>query len=218
MPAPHVVLMLRAIQAWDRFRLRRVMRRHPGLRIHRDASANLAFAEYVLAEGARLDIGPGVDTDRRPGGLRFIVGSGAHVVIGEGCWLRSHLAPTIIVAFEGGRLELGPRCWLSGCHLSAKQSLVVGRETLIGPGSRVFDSDQHDLDELRRERTAPVRIGDYVWIATDVMVFKGVEIGSHSVVGARSMVTRSVPEHSLATGAPAAVVGELGDRSGLPHV
>lgn len=218
MPAPHVVLMLRAIQAWDRFRLRRVMRRHPGLRIHPDASANLAFAEFDLAEGARLDIGPGVDTDRRTGGLRFIIGPGAHVEIGEGCWLRSHLAPTIIVAFDGGHLELGPRCWLSGCHLSAKESLVVGRETLIGPGSRVFDSDQHDLDEARRERTAPVRIGDYVWIATDVLVFKGVEIGSHSVVGARSLVTRSLPEHSLATGFPAVVVGELGDRSGLPHV
>jgi acetyltransferase-like isoleucine patch superfamily enzyme len=218
MPAPHVVLMLRAIQAWDRFRLRRVMRRHPGLRIHPGASANLAFAEFDLAEGARLDIGPGVDTDRRKGGLRFIVGPGAHVVIGEGCWLRSHLAPTIIVAFDGGRLELGPRCWLSGCHLSAKQSLVVGRETLIGPGSRVFDSDQHDLDETRRERTAAVRIGDYVWIATDVLVFKGVEIGSHSVVGARSIVTRSLPDHSLATGSPAQVVSELGDRSGLPHI
>jgi len=63
-----------------------------------------------------------------------------------------------------------------------------------------------------------VRIGDYVWIASDVTVFKGVEIGSHSVVGARSLVTRSVPDHSLATGAPAKVVATLGDRSGLPHV
>ena len=218
MPAPHIVLLLRAIQLWDRFRLRRVMRRHPGLRIHPDASSNLAFAEFHLAEGARLDIGPGVDTDRRAGGLRFIIEAGAHVTIGESCWIRSHLAPTIIVAFEGARLELGPHCWLSGCHLSAKQSLVVGRETLIGPGSRVFDSDQHDLDEERLEQTAPVRIGDFVWVASDVMIFKGVEIGSHCVIGARSLVTRSVPDHTLATGTPAKPVATLGDRSGMPHV
>ena len=217
-PPRHVVLLLRLIQARDRARLRRLQRRHPGLAIDPTASTNLAVAEYHLGEGARLEIGPHVEVDRREGGLRFHVEDGAHVRIGEGSWIRSHLQPTIINAFAGARIDLGPRCWLSGCHLSSKERLTVGRESMIGPGSRVFDCDHHDLDEARREQTQPVEIGDYVWVASDVTVLKGVHIGSHCVIGARSLVTRSVPPHTLAVGFPARRVGEIGDRSRLPHV
>ena len=63
----------------------------------------------------------------------------------------------------------------------------------MGPGSRVFDSDQHDFDAEHPEVAAPVAIGDYVWIASDVTVLRGVTIGEHSVIGARSLVTRDVP-------------------------
>ena len=55
MPAPSrsVVLQLKAIQAWDRYRLGRVQRRHPGLSIDPSASTNLACAQFDLAAGAR---------------------------------------------------------------------------------------------------------------------------------------------------------------------
>ena len=217
MPPRHLVWLLRLIQAWDRFRLRRLQRRHAGLTIDATASTNLAAAEFHLGVGARLEIGPHVKTDRRPGGVRFHVADGAHVKIGEGAWLRSHVHPTHIAAFPGAVIELGPFSWMNGCHLSAKEHLVVGRETMIGFGSRVFDSDQHDLDDARPEQTAPVTIGDFVWVAADTTVLKGVTIGSQSVVGTRSVVTASIPEHTLAVGIPAKPVGEIGDRSKLPH-
>ena len=51
---------------------------------------------------------------------------------------------------------------------------------------------------------APVEIGDYTWVAADVTVLKGVRIGSHCIVGTRSLVTRDVPDHSLAYGMPGA--------------
>jgi len=205
------------IQLRDRLRLRRLQRRHPGLEIHPTASTNLAVAEFNLAPGARLEIGPHVQADRRPGGLRFHVGAGAHVTIGEGAWLRSHVNPTHIAAFAGARIELGPHAWMNGCHLSAKEHLTIGRESMIGFGSRIFDADQHDLDDVRAERSAPVTIGDWVWVAADSTVMKGVTIGSNSVIGTRSVVTQSIPEHTLAVGSPAKPVGEIGDRSKLPH-
>jgi len=216
-PPRHLVLLLRLIQAWDRLRLRRLARRHPGLSIHPSASTNLAVAEFHLAPGARLEIGPDVKTDRRPGGVRFHIEAGAHVKIGAGAWLRSYVHPTHIAAFEGATIELGPHSWMNGCHLSAKERLVIGRESMIGFGARVFDSDQHDLDATHPEKTAPVTIGDWVWVAADTTVLKGVTIGSHSVVGTRSVVTASIPEHTLAVGIPAKPVGEIGDRSTLPH-
>ena len=64
MPDRAVVLQLKAIQAYDRLRLKRLTARHPGLEIHPSASSNLAAARYDLADGARLRIGAGVVTER----------------------------------------------------------------------------------------------------------------------------------------------------------
>jgi acetyltransferase-like isoleucine patch superfamily enzyme len=50
-------------------------------------------------------------------------------------------------------------------------------------------------------------------VASDVTVLRGVSIGEHSIIGARSVVTKSIPPHSFAVGAPAKVVGRVGDRS-----
>jgi maltose O-acetyltransferase len=83
----------------------------------------------------------------------------------------------------------------------------------VGLGSRVFDSDQHDLDVQRPERIEPVAIGDHAWIASDVTVLRGVSIGAHAVIGTRSLVTSDVPPHGLAFGVPARVRGVVGDRS-----
>jgi len=185
----------------------------PGLEIAPGASANLAHARYQVAPGARLRIGAGVVTERIPGALRFLLEANAEVTIGEGSWLRTELGPVVVVAFEGARLELGPECFLNACHLSAKQSLRLGRRAWVGPGSRVFDSDQHDFDTTRPERSEPVVIDDHAWVGSDVTVLRGVTIGAHSIIGARSLVTRSIPAHTLAFGTPAEPKGEVGDRS-----
>jgi len=49
-----------------------------------------------------------------------------------------------------------------------------------------------------------------------VTVLRGVRIGSHAVIGARSLVTRDVPDHALVHGVPARVRGTVGDRSQTP--
>ncbi len=209
-------IWLRGIQTWDRFRLRRLMARHAGLEIHPTASSNFASAKFELAAGARLRIGPGVVTERVPGGLHFVVEKGGEIVVGEGGWLHSEHGPLRLIAYESGRIVLEPRCWLNPCHLSAKREVHLGTNCGIGAGTRVFDSDQHPLDEATPEKPKAVRIGRHVWVATDVTILKGVTIGDHSVIGARSVVTRSIPEHSLALGSPARRVRSIGDRSKVP--
>jgi len=204
---------LRVIHAADLLRLRWVCWLHPGLEVDPAASSNLAVARYVLAPGARLRIGPGVVCERRPGALSFLLEAGAQVEVGRGTWLRSELGPVTLAVFEGARLEIGSESFLNGCHVSAKKEVTLGHRAWVGPGSRIFDSDQHDFDADRPERLDPVRVGDCVWIASDVTVLRGVTIGAHSVVGARSVVTRDVPPHTLAFGAPATPRGKVGDRS-----
>jgi len=207
---------LKTIQAYDRFRLRRLHERHPGFRLHPEASTNFASSRFELAPGARLEIGPRAYTERRAGGVHFSIAEGASVEIGADTWLRPDIAPVLIFAFPGARIRIGNEGFLNGCHLSAKEAIDCGDRVWIGMGSRVFDSDQHDLDADHPEKTTAIRIGDHCWIAADVTILKGVEIGEQCVVGTRSLVTHSLPPHTLAHGNPAKPAGKIGDRSKVP--
>ncbi|MCS5637143.1 MAG: acyltransferase, partial [Myxococcota bacterium] len=188
----------------------------PGLEIHPSASPAFARATFALEPGARVRIGAGVATERRLDGVRISVRTGGEVVIGENTWLRSDLGPVILNAYEGARLEIGPDGFLNGAQVSAKAGVRLGRGTWLGPGTRVWDSDQHAIDEQRPERPRAVEIGDHVWVAADVTILAGVTIGSHCVIGTRSLVTSSIADHSLAFGIPARRRGDVGDRSRVP--
>lgn len=188
------------------------MRRHPGLDIDPLASSNFASAHFDLAPGATLRIEAHVVTERIALGVAFRIGPGATVVIGEGSWIRCELQPVNLVAIEGGSLEIGQRCVVNGCHLSAKTLVRLGEGAGVGPGSRVFDADQHPMDDETPERSEPVLIGDWVWVAADVTVLRGVEIGAHSVIRTRSLVSRSIPAHTVAHGIPAKARGRVSDR------
>ena len=212
-PPLSVVLRLKAIQAWDRWRLASLLRRHAGLEIDPTASSNLACAQFDLAPGASLRIGPRVTTERRALALRFLLGAGAEVVIEEDAWLRTEIDRVVISAGPGARIHVGPDGFLNGCHLSAKTSITLGRHAWVGFGSRLIDGDQHDLDAEHPERSEPIALGDHSWVGGDVTVLRGVEIGAHAVIGTRSLVTKSVPPHTLAFGIPAKPMGVVGDRS-----
>lgn len=207
---------LHVLHALDRLRLAWLRRRHPGLEVEPGASACFAHARIEMQSGARLRIRKGAVTDRIPGALHFSLGPGALVDVGEGAWLRTDVGAVHVIAFEGAHIEIGPKAFLNGCHLSAKRKLCVGRGASVGVGSRVFDSDQHALDDATPENVQPVSIGDHVWIASDATVLRGVTIGAHSVVAARSLVTRDVPDHTLVLGSPARAHRRVGDRANTP--
>jgi acetyltransferase-like isoleucine patch superfamily enzyme len=211
-PRLHERLALRSIQAWDRLRLAVLRARYPGLELDPLASTNLAAGRFVLAPGARVRVGPGVVTERIAGGLRVLVEEGGTLEIGAGTWLRTELGSLVLAVFAGATLRIGPECFLNACHLSAKRDVVLGRRAWVGPGTRVFDSDQHDFDAERPEQIAPVTIGDCAWIAADCTVLRGVRIGEHAVVGTRSIVTGDVAPHTLVFGQPARPRGTVGDR------
>ena len=204
---------LKTIQAYDRSRLRRRLAENPGLSLDPESSTNFASSHFAIAPGGRLSIGPRVYTERLARGVHISVAEGASVEIGADTWLRSDLGPVIIFAFPGARITIGREGFLNGCHLSAKSTLSIGNRVWIGPGSRVFDADQHDLAVDRKEQIQPVTIGDHCWIASDCTVLRGVEIGEQCVVGTRSLVNKSLPPHTLAVGSPAKPAGTISDRS-----
>lgn len=207
------IALLRARAANGRARLAGLQWLHPGLRVDPSATPGFGVARFNLAPSAKLTIGAGAATEYRPGALNLVIFDGGEIEICPGAWLRTEIAPVTLVAFPGARLVVGPEAMLNGASVSAKREVVIARRAIVGPGTRVYDSDQHDLDDARKEKIAPVSIGEFAWIASDVTVLRGVTIGAHAVVGARSVVTRDVPPHALAFGAPAEVHGAVGDRS-----
>jgi acetyltransferase-like isoleucine patch superfamily enzyme len=97
-------------------------------------------------------------------------------------------------------------------HFSAALSIRIGKRVMIASGAYISDHD-HDIrdpnDPARlngRVIASPVEIGDDVWLGERVCVLRGVSIGEGSIIGAASVVTRSIPARCIAVGAPARVI------------
>ncbi|MEM6612438.1 MAG: hormogonium polysaccharide biosynthesis acetyltransferase HpsU [Cyanobacteria bacterium P01_C01_bin.72] len=80
-----------------------------------------------------------------------------------------------------------------GCHS------VISQKSYLCTGSHNFEVPSFTLV------TAPINIGNGVWIATDCFVAAGVNIGANSVIGARSSVLKSIPAQQVAWGSPCRV-------------
>lgn len=97
-------------------------------------------------------------------------------------------------------------------HIGAVRCVKVGSECLFASGVYITDHD-HDFSDPDdpvvsngRLLCSPTIIEDRVWLGERVMVLKGVTIGRCSVIGAGSVVTRSIPAYSVAVGSPARVI------------
>lgn len=89
---------------------------------------------------------------------------------------------------------------VNGVEIIARERVEIGRHCLIGPRCVLMDSDFHGLAPGRRREpgvTAPVLLRDNVWLGSEVMVLKGVEIGQDAVVGVRAVVSQSVAAGSI---------------------
>ena len=64
----------------------------------------------------------------------------------------------------------------------------------------------------------PVRIGNGCWICANVVILPGVTVGDNCVIGAGSVVTRSIPANSFAAGNPCRVIRPLTEKDSLAHM
>lgn len=111
-----------------------------------------------------------------------------------------------------GRIEIGNYCLLCpGVRISAGQEIVIGDSCMFANEAFVTDADWHGIYDrsLSVGQSAPVRLGNNVWIGDRAMVCKGVTIGDNSIVGAGSVVLKDVPANVIVGGNPAVVVKSL---------
>lgn len=115
-----------------------------------------------------------------------------------------------------GRLFIGNNVGISGSTIRVSQSVTIGDNVLIGSGCLITDTDAHPLDwhdrlEGRSEKTqsAPIVIGNHVFIGARSIILKGVTIGDRSIIGAGSVVSKDVPADCIVAGNPAKIVKKL---------
>jgi len=90
--------------------------------------------------------------------------------------------------------------------------VTIGDNVFIAPNVGIYTAG-HPLDAEQRneglEYAYPITIGNNVWIGAHVVILPGVTIGDNSVIGAGSVVTKSIPANSLAVGNPCKVLREI---------
>jgi acetyltransferase-like isoleucine patch superfamily enzyme len=137
---------------------------------------------------------------------------GSHSLVLQGTWLSvesqawDQPAPALSI---GNRVGIRPYCMIS-----AAERVVIEDDVIIAAFSSVIDSD-HTFAMGRPNvmhnplETSPIRIGRGTWIAERVAVLRGADIGRCCIIGANSVVKGTIPDYSIAVGAPARVVGRV---------
>ena len=101
-----------------------------------------------------------------------------------------------------------------GLHNTVIGPVTIGSHVNLAQGITVTALNHNFADkDLRIDEqgvsTAPVTIGDDIWIGANAVILPGVTIGNHSVVAAGAVVTKDVPPHSLVAGVPAKIIKEI---------
>jgi acetyltransferase-like isoleucine patch superfamily enzyme len=121
----------------------------------------------------------------------------------------------------GSKIEFGDGAQINNNAFikSEGPGIRIGANALLGSNVEILDSDFHDLHPDRRRGGRPqmgrVELGENVFVGDGAKILKGVSIGAHSVIGAGSVVTKSIPAGVIAAGNPARVIGEVPGRDEL---
>ncbi len=149
------------------------------------------------------------------------------MTFGDGLQLRSAVRsnplgpnhPVFLTTWQmGAILEIGYNFGMTGGTLCAAEKISIGHNVAIGANSTIADTDFHPLAFRQRDltpengQTAPIIIEDNVFIGMNCLILKGVTLGQGCVIGAGSVVTKSVPPNVIAAGNPAKIIKDLGVR------
>ena len=151
-----------------------------------------------------------------------------YVKIGE----KGIIDADFIFETEKGFIEIGNNVHIGKSTFICRTSITVGNDVTMAWGITIYDHDSHSInwnerknDNIRcyedfiefkgnnivnkdwsKVNSKEIIIKDKAWIGFDVTILKGVTIGEGAVIGAKSVVTKDVPDWSVVAGNPARVV------------
>ena len=119
------------------------------------------------------------------------------------------------------RFGTGHNVWIGyrsniGANCLVPSNIIIGDNVMMGPNNFFFGNFTHNISDVTRPMrdqgfttiSGRSEICDDVWIGRECLFMPCKKIGSHSVVGARSVVTKDVPESVIVAGNPARVIKE----------
>jgi|GEM_PF-82360 len=176
------------------------------------------FLGKLMLRGLHVRYGPGLTLK----GIPVVkCAPRSSIVIGSRVMLISYSSDTALAVNHAVKLEtiapgasiiIGDQVGMSGGTICAQQSITIGARTLLGANVTIVDTDFHPLAAPERWQaseniqTAPVTIGQNVFLGSNATVLRGVHIGDNSVIGAASVVTKDVPANVVAAGNPCKVI------------
>ena len=131
-----------------------------------------------------------------------------------------------IFAFHLGKISIGKNCYIGiNCQIDACKEVTIGNYCMISNNVIIQDHNSHPINKLHRRKQLlnlqkcstnvyeskinKVIIGNDVWIGTDAMILKGVKVGNGSIIAAKAVVTKNVPNNSIVAGNPAKIVKKI---------
>lgn len=165
-----------------------------------------------------------IGKDFHTNGLLYVHnGIGGVIIIGNNVNMTScrkknptgGLVKTTLFTWRNAQIVIGENCGISNTTMIATKSIVLEKGVCIGGGTRIYDTDHHSvIPEYRLNgnshvKSAPVLLKEECFVGSDCIILKGVTIGRHSVVGAGSVVTKSIPDDEIWAGNPAHFVKKL---------
>ncbi len=177
----------------------------------------LRFAGYGIKTGADCCV---------HGCLPLKIGKRASVQIGSHFYFSSglNLNPLVggskgyICCNDGAELVIGDYVSMSSTVIWAHKRIVIGDHVMCGGNVVIMDSDAHSMNfmdrrnlavDLANKKDLPIVIGNDVFIGMNSIIMKGVEIGDRAIIGAGSVVTKSVPADCVVGGNPAKVIKRM---------
>ena len=116
----------------------------------------------------------------------------------------------------GSNITLGSKVFFNfNCVILDPAPVLIGSNVLFGPAVQVYTATHPISASERRtwcEFARPVEVGSDVWVGGGAIICPGVRIGSRSVIGAGSVVTRDIPADVFASGNPCRIIRQLDDR------
>jgi acetyltransferase-like isoleucine patch superfamily enzyme len=124
----------------------------------------------------------------------------------------------LLIAGDISKFEIHPTSHLkSETFIECSGGVSIGKYFHVGRGLTIFSSahDYKNAEKIPYSEIVllqPVKIEDFVWCGTNVIILPGVTIGEGAIVGAAAVVTKDVPALAIVGGNPAKIIGER-DRS-----
>lgn len=130
-------------------------------------------------------------------------------VVLDGCYCGLNL----IVNGNNCIVYIGENTVIESCYMVCMgygNSINIGKDGMFAGDVEIWNTDSHlitDLDgNYLNNGTTPVNIGNHVWLGKHSRILKGVTISDNSIVGMNSVVTKDIPNNSIAAGNPAKII------------